>query len=79
MECHLPSGIALGAKRHQDKSGNEKGQRNQGAHQQHQKSSQVSKAQLNSKTTLKGIRHQLSNFCFVRLLISFYIRHRLGV
>ena len=69
MECHLPSGTALGAKRQQDKSGIEKGQRHQGTHQQHQKTSQVSKAQLNSKTTLKGIRYKLSTFSFVRLPI----------
>jgi len=59
-ECPIPVGTALGAKRHQDMSENEKAQKNQGAHQQHQKTSQVSKAQLNSKTTLKDIEKRKS-------------------
>ena len=53
-ECTAPVGTALGSKRHQDMQESGKAQKNQGAHQQHQKTSQVSKAQLNSKTTLKG-------------------------
>ena len=54
VEGEFSSDTALGAKRHQDKIPYEKLQKHQGAHQQHQKTSQVSKAQLNSKTTLKG-------------------------
>ena len=57
VEDQFPSDTALGAKRHQDKIQFEKLQKHQGAHQQHQKTSQISKAQLNSKTTLKGTFH----------------------
>ena len=66
VEGQLPSDTPLGAKRHQDKLQFEKPQKNPGAHQQHQKTSQVSKAQLNSKTTLKGtyvLTRSLYYFC----------------
>ena len=55
VESQFPSDAALGAKRQQDKIPFEKLQKHPGAHQQHQKTSQVSKAQFNCKTTLKGI------------------------
>ena len=61
VEGEFSSDTALGAKRHQDKMPYEKLQKHQGAHQQHQKTSQVSKAQLNSKTTLKG-----TSYIFIR-------------
>jgi hypothetical protein len=56
----LPIGPALGSKRHSEKPLSEKFHKQQGAHQQHQKTSQMSKAQINSKTTLKDIEKRKS-------------------
>jgi len=53
-------GPALGSKRHSEKPLSEKFHKQQGAHQQHQKTSQMSKAQINSKTTLKDIEKRKS-------------------
>ena len=70
MECQPPPDAALGAKRQQGKTGVEKGQRHQGTHQQHQKASQVSKAQLNSKTTLKGTTHFHYEYFFTLVYLA---------
>ena len=70
MECQPPPDAALGAKRQQGKTGVEKGQRHQGTHQQHQKPSQVSKAQLNSKTTLKGTTHFHYEYFFTLVYLA---------
>ena len=74
IECQLVSGTALGSKRHPDTSGTDKGQKQHGSHQQHQKSSQVSKLQLKSKVTLKGTRNTLTTIfkcLFILLFLNF--------